>query len=120
ILLHEKARYALAQNKDSVLLSSIAAQLEKAIHILEQRKFLVDDPESINILMAENAALLEFAKEIEMQRYRLTGQENLLDRFINLHESTLYTRIRSRLDQTQAIHFANLPENIYEEETKLK
>lgn len=120
ILIHEKSRYALTANKDSNFLASVSVELEKAIRILEQRKFLVDDPESINILMAENAALLEFAKQVEMERYRLNGDETLLDRFINLHESTLYTRIRSRLDKAHAIRFANLPESLQDEEQKLK
>src|SRR5690606_15873367 len=89
ILLQQKSRYHLSSQKDSVTLRSIADKLEKAIQILEQRKFLVDDPESVNVLMAENAALLEFAQQIELERYELTGEEKFLDRFINLHEGTI-------------------------------
>jgi CHAT domain-containing protein len=120
ILLREKARYALSSARDSGLLSDISRQLNAAIEILEQRKVILDDPESINVLMSENASLIEFAQQIEMELYQLTGQVNFLDRFINLHESFLYSRIRSRLDKADAARFANLPDSIVRQERLLK
>lgn len=120
ILLREQARYELAPTRDSALLTDISGRLQRAIDILEQRKVVVDDAESINIIMSENASLLEFARKIEMELYQLSGRQAYLDRFINLHESFLYSRIRSRLDKADAIRFANLPDSVIRAEQTLK
>lgn len=120
ILLQEKAGYALNSTKDTAYLTAVAQRLNEALQILEKRKVLIDDPESINILIADNAELIEFTKQIELELYEKSGQTAHLDRFINLHESGLYNRIRSRLDKKRAIRFSNLPPAIQEEEQQLK
>lgn len=120
ILLNEKSAYALQPQRDSLYLSGVADRLQQALQLLEKRKVLIDDPESINILMADNADLIDFAKQIEWELYEKTGQQAHIDQLINLHESGLYTRIRSRLDKKKAIRFSQLPIAVQEEEQKLK
>ena len=120
ILLQEKAGYALQKTHDTVYLSAVASRLNQALQILEKRKVLIDDAESINILIADNTELIDFTKQIELELYEKAGQTAHLDRFINLHESGLYNRIRSRLDKKRAIRFSNLPLNIQEQEQQLK
>lgn len=120
ILIHAKSDYALQTNRDSAYLSGLSTQLNNALNILDKRKVLIDDPESINILIADNDELIEFAKKIELERYELTGNQAYLDKFINLHESGIYTRIRSRLDKEKAVQFANLPIAVQQEEQMLK
>ncbi|MBL7751939.1 MAG: hypothetical protein JNN29_11180, partial [Chitinophagaceae bacterium] len=120
ILLNERSEYAMRPVRDSLYLAGVSVRLEQALQILEKRKVLIDDPESINILIADNMELIDFAKQIEWERYERGGQTARLDRFINLHESGLYNRIRSRLDKKKAVRFGKLPISLQEEEQKLK
>jgi len=120
ILMIEKAGYQLQQQKDTVYLAKVLTQLNVALQLLEKRKFLIDDEESINILVADNNELISFAKKITLELYQLTDNDAYLDQAINLHESGLYNRIRARLDKQKAVEFSNLPAAVYEEEKKLK
>jgi CHAT domain-containing protein len=120
ILIKAKSEYALHQKKDTAFLQSLSLRLRDALSLLEKRKVLIDDATSINILIADNQELIDFAKAIELELYQLTSQSQHLDQFINLHESALYTRIRSRLDKQKAIQFSQLPLAIQKEEQELK
>lgn len=120
ILMIEKAGYQLQQKKDTVYLATVLAQLNEGLQLLEKRKFLIDDEESINILIADNKELISFAKKIALELYQLTNNDKYLDEVINLQESGLYNRIRSRLDKQKAVEFSNLPAAVYEEEKRLK
>lgn len=120
ILIHAQAEYELQPNKDSAFLNTLSQRLASALSILEKKKVLIDDAASINILIADHQDLIDFAKKIELQLARLTGGSGHIDRFINLHESALYTRIRSRLDMQQAAHFSSFPDSMQRKEVQLK
>lgn len=120
VLIKVQSQYQLRQKRDSSFLKQAAGELNEALSTLAKRKVLIDDAESINILLADNAELIAFAKKIQLELFEMTGDDNYLDNFINLHESGLYNRIRSNLDKEKAIRFANLPENIQQEEQRLK
>ena len=90
------------------------------MQLLEKRKFLIDDDESIGILIADNTELITFAKKIALELYQLTHSDEYLNQVINLHESGIYNRLRARLDKQKAISFSHLPAAVYEEEKKLK
>lgn len=120
ILMIEKAGYQQQQKKDTVYLANVLAQLNVALQLLEKRKFLIDDEESINILISDNEELISFSKKIALELYQLTNNNAYLDQAINLHESGLYNRIRARLDKQKAIEFTNLPAAVYETEKRLK
>jgi CHAT domain-containing protein len=120
ILMIEKSGYQLQQKKDTVYLANVLHQLNMGLQLLEKRKFLIDDEESINILIADNKELITFAKKIALELYQLTDNDKYLDQTINLHESGLYNRIRARLDKQKAVEFSNLPATVYDEEKKLK
>ena len=120
ILINARSVYALQQNKDTSFLNGLSSRLNEALAILEKRKVLIDDEASINILIADHQELIDFAKKIALQLYEASGNGLHLDRFINLHESALYNRIRSRIDKQQAVHFAKLPTNVQQEEVQLK
>ncbi len=120
ILMIEKAGYQLQQKKDTVYLANVLGQLNTALQLLEKRKFLIDDEESINILLSDNKELIDFAKKIALELYQLTNNDTYLDQAVNLHESGLYNRIRARIDKQKAVEFSNLPPAVYEEEKKLK
>ncbi len=120
ILLKLQAEYALQQNRDTSFLMLLSSQLDEAHQILKRRRSMIDDEESINILVAENTELIEFSKQVEMELYQLTGTTSYLEKFINLHESGLYNRIRGRLDKAKLIAFAGIPAAIQDEEKKLR
>ena len=121
ILIKAKSKYALQKNRDTVFLQQIALKLDTALNILEQRKVLIDDEANINILISEQQDLIDFAKKIELE-LSTSGSDTgyHLDRFINLHESALYNRIRSRLDKEDAVQFSHLPKTVLQEEKNLK
>ncbi len=120
ILMIEKSGYQLQKEKDTVYLANVLKQLKTGLQLLEKRKFLIDDEESINILIADNKELIDFSKKIALELYQLTNNDKYLDDAINLQESGLYNRIRTRLDKQKAVEFSNLPADVYEEEKKLK
>jgi CHAT domain-containing protein len=120
ILIAAKAGYEITSQRSVAYLNQLFDRLKDALQTLEKRKVLIDDPQSVNILVADNSDLIEFAKKIELESYEKTNDEAYLDNFINLHESGLYNRIRDNLSREKAIQFANLPKNVSEEEQKLK
>lgn len=120
ILLKEQAAYALLPNKDAVGLTGVLSELNKALVILEQRKVLITDPKDISTLLADNISLLNFVKKITLELYQVTGEQKYADQLVSLHESALYNRIRSRLDQAGNIDFAHLPSSVTTSENGLK
>lgn len=120
ILLKLQAEYGLAKSRDSVFLQNISRQLAEAQEILKRRRSLIDDEESIGILVAEYTELTEFAKQVELELFRLNGQNIHLENLVNLHESGLYNRIRGRLDRARLVAYEGLPAAILEEEKSLQ
>jgi CHAT domain-containing protein len=120
ILINQQAMYAMQPVHDTAFLNRVSRRMQDAINILEQRKGLIDDAESVQVLIAENAAIYGFARQVEMELYKLTGTAQHLDKYVDLYESALYSRIRNRLNKAAAIRFANLPPAIQTEEEKLK
>lgn len=120
ILMIEKAGYQLQQKKDTMYLAGVLKKLTVALQLLEKRKFLIDDEQSINILISDNNELICFTKKIALEFYQLTNNDQYLDHAINLQESGLYNRLRARLDKQKAVEFSNLPAAVYEEEKILK
>lgn len=120
ILISVRSAYELGNKADTAFLESLSNRLRAGLQLLEKRKVLIDDEKSINILISDNQDIIDFAKEIELKLYELTGSSTHLDNFINLHESALYTRIRARLDKKNAIQFTGLPAYMQREEDSLK
>jgi tetratricopeptide (TPR) repeat protein len=120
ILIEAKARYALQSKKDTAFLIQVSARLKEALQTFEKRKTIIHDESSINILMADNQELFDFAKKIALELALLSGKEAHLDNLINLHESALYNRIRKRLNKQRAISFSGIPDSVYKEENILK
>jgi CHAT domain-containing protein len=120
ILIETKAGYALQEKRDTAFLEKLAARLNEGLQTLEKRKAILNNEASINILMADNQELFDFAKKIALELALLSGTASHIDNLVNLHESALYTRIRSRLDKQHAVSFSGIPDSIYNEETSLK
>ncbi len=120
ITLNVKAKYHLDKEKKLEFLKTLDSELSDAINILEKRKALIGPKESINVLIAENAEVFDFAKKINLDLYYKTNKDTYLEKTIGLHESSIYNRIRTRLNLTNTISFINLPKKIKNREESLR
>jgi CHAT domain-containing protein len=120
LLIRAKALYAQHPVRDSGFLKRLYFSLDSALQILERQKLIVGDPERVNILIKSNKELIDFAAKIALELYSKASGSLYLEKFLNLKESGLYGRIRSRLEQAQAIRFADVSPAVLDEEVRLK
>lgn len=120
ILIGARAAYALQPEKDTVFLAGIYRRLDTALQILEKRKMFINDQESIHLLMAEHRELIDFFAKVALELYQKNAGEGYLEKFINIREGALYSRIRSRLNEEKAIRFSSVPESVLASEKLLK
>ncbi|QIE60099.1 CHAT domain-containing protein [Rasiella rasia] len=120
ILLEAKAAFKLQSKRDVPFLRSTLEKLNNATVILERRKTISYSDEAITLLLKDYKYLVEFSKEVQIQLFDLTGDESYLDKVVSLHESSLYNRIRSRLNVQQDISFSNVSAEVLAREQLLK
>ena len=120
MLVRAKSSYGLHTGKDSAFLQKLYTYLEGALQMVEKQKVFIDDPENISMLIESNKELIDFTATLALELFRKTNSPNWLEQFINLKESGLYSRIRSRLDKASAVRFAQLPADVLQEENRLK
>ncbi len=120
LLIETKADYKLLEEKDPKQLLKLTQKLHEGLSILEQRKGLVINQEDINLLITDYKNVTDFSKKLHLNLYETTNNKVYLDKIIELHESSIYNRIRSRLNLKDTIAFANLPDTIVEKERVLK
>lgn len=120
LLMGAKSAYALKKNHDAAFLESLSRKLNLALSIVEQRKMLLDDPSDLNILLSEHKELIDFAAQLALEHYRQSLSSASLERFLNLKESEVFSRLRSRLEQQQAIQFSGVPPSVVAQEFFLK
>jgi len=120
LLINAESKYHLAENKNPFLLKELLEQVEKGIVILDQRKKVVTNHEDVSLLITENEELLNFAEKLRLELYQMTKDEVYLDKLIALHESSIYNRIRSRLNLRDNVAFKHIPQKVLERENTLK
>lgn len=120
ILLHAKSSYQLQPSRDENFLLAIKTKVDEAISILERRKTALGTDEDLNLLLSENRDLFDFSKKIDLELHELTGEDKYLDDFLGKHESSIYNKVRARLQKVDNIKFADIPEEIQEKEDLLK
>lgn len=120
LLINAKSNYELLKNPTEDLLNQELVKIEKGIRLIEQRKAIITSQEDLTLLISQYKELFNFAKKIHLDLYNLTKKETHLNNIINLHESSIYNRIRSRLNLKNDIAFADLPTKIIEREKTLK
>lgn len=118
ILIHSRSLYN-SGTKDAASLHSVLNDLKDALAILERRKAVLHDAKDINLMMADHSELLDFVKIVMLELYGINHSETILYELLSLHESSLYNRLRSRLDQS-GTQFSSLPSNLMEKENSLK
>lgn len=120
LLINASSKYYLKQEKDAAFLKDLLEELDEGISILDQRKKVVNNHEDVSLLISENEELLNFAKKLRLELYQITKDDDYLDKVIALHESSIYNRIRSRLNLRDNVAFNNVPQKIIDRESKLK
>ena len=119
ILINAKSKYRLTSNKSETFLQSLSNNIDKGISILEQRKKTIKSSEDLNLLISQNIELFNFSKKLNLEMYNISKNPIYLNKTIELHESSLYNRIRSRLN-LRNVAFGNIPSQIIEREVDLK
>ena len=120
LVLNARSKYKLSKTKDSVFLKTILLDVKNAIHTLEERRALLSSVTDVNRLIEANQEAFDFAKQINLELYKATNNQNYLNDIVSLHESALYNRIRSRLNLKSNLTFTNVPQQITEREKTLK
>ena len=121
ILLKVKSEYALLPAKTPEKINALLEELKTSVAIIEKRKSVLSEDKDISNLISGYMDVLDFVKYLELELYNRTNSKTRLDIIINIHESAIYTRIRSRLNkQHNNLRFANIPESIIQQETLLR
>lgn len=118
ILYQSRASYKLQPKKSVEEIKQVLTGLYDAIEIIERKKSLVNDPENNRIILSESKEIFDFVKSLEIELYQLTGESGYIDKIMNLQESSLYSRIRSRLNM-DSIGFSGVPLSVQQEEKRL-
>lgn len=119
-LINAASRYYLAEDKSTTLLKDLLEEVDKGIAILDQRKKVVSNYDDVRLLITENEELLNFSEKLRLELFNLTEDEVYLDKLIALHESSIYNRIRSRLNLRENVAFQNIPQELVLRENFLK
>lgn len=120
LLINAKSKYKLQNNRTEADLNELLSQVAEGIDILERRKTIINSTEDIQILIDDNNELFNFAKQLYLDLYEITGKEEYMLDLVTIHESSMYNRIRSRLNIRDNIAFADIPETVLQKEQQLK
>ncbi|WP_245574826.1 CHAT domain-containing protein [Aequorivita capsosiphonis] len=120
LLINAASKYYQAEDKSPSVLKELLQQVEEGIAILDYRKKVVNTPEDINLLITENEELLNFAEKLRLELYNTTKDKVYLNKLIALHESSIYNRIRSRLNLRENMDFQQIPKEVISRESDLK
>lgn len=111
-----KAQFGLLPHSRENLLE-IAATIDAATVLVEKRKSLVTSQSGVASLIEANREVFNFAKKAYLALYRETQDEAHLAKVMALHESSIYNRIRARLNLA-GDQFA--PPTVREQENRLR
>tara|TARA_R110000823_G_scaffold79592_3_gene181544 strand:+ start:9280 stop:12531 length:3252 start_codon:yes stop_codon:yes gene_type:complete len=120
LLINVASKYYLAENRNPFLLKELLQQIEEGISILDHRKKIITNHEDVTLLLTENEELLNFAEKLRLELFETTKDPQYLDKLIALHESSIYNRIRSRLNLRDNVRFQHIPPQVLERENILK
>lgn len=120
ILLKTQSAFQLEKNKSIDFLKREFNEVQEAIHLIEQQKIMVGEDSNVSLLIDSNTRLFEFAKQLRLQLYEKTKDKKYLEDLMAIHESSIYNRIRSRLNLNSNIAFMDVPKNVTKREQTLK
>ncbi len=118
--LKAQSNYKLLKNKDSInSFTPILNDIDRAIKQLEKQKSIITSREEVADLIEDNNLIFDFAKKINLELYQKTQNATYLKKLIELHESSIYNRIRARLNLNEN-ELSLVPKNITNREKELK
>src|SRR5690606_38228461 len=120
LLINAKSKYHLQNENSEDLLTEILDQMESSGSILSRRKEIIKSYDDLSLLITENNELFDFSKQLQLDLYQLTNNDAYLTNFLTIHESSLYNRIRSRLNLKNNLAFADIPKEVITRETALR
>lgn len=120
LLINAASKYYQAENKPTSFLEDLLQQVEEGIAILDHRKKVINTYEDVSLLITENEELLNFAAKLRLELYNKTQDGVYINKLIALHESSIYNRIRSRLNLQENVAFKHIPTKVIERENHLK
>lgn len=120
ILFKAKSSYQQLSKKEVPVIKALLSDLEEAMNIFEKRKATYTDYTGVGGLLTEYKELTDFIKQLNFELLKLSSDKTYIDNIISAHEGSLYTRIRSRMEQQDAIQFSRVPEHILKEEADIK
>lgn len=119
LLILAKSKYQLQKNKDEEFYQGLIKLMKESLDILNQRKTTLTAYEDLNLLMSENDEIFQFSMKLCQELYFKTNKKDYLNQLITLHESSVYTRIRTRLN-LKDVAFSNVSAPVLEREKQLK
>ncbi|MFS4483327.1 CHAT domain-containing protein [Hyunsoonleella sp. 2307UL5-6] len=119
LLVNIKSKYFLEDNKSTSFLEHQIKETEKAITVLETKKSIIKSQGDLEVLLTDNTKLIDFRKKLHLDLYEKTKDEAHLDAIMNIHESSIYNRVRSRLNLKDLARF-NIDRKIIQREDQLK
>ncbi len=120
ILYKTKSSYQLLKTKDEASIKALLAETDEAMEIFEKKRTNYTDEDGIGGLLTEYKELIDFIKHLNYELLKLSANKKYIDDIINIHERSVYTRIRSRLDKQKATLFTRLPESVSQQEAAIK
>ncbi|HPF11130.1 MAG TPA: CHAT domain-containing protein [Flavobacteriaceae bacterium] len=114
------AQYSKEESPTVEELSGLLETVEEGLQILETRKSTIKNYDDLSLFIEENNQLFELAKKIRLALYQRTQNESYLDEVLSLHESSMYNRIRSRLNLRNDTLRSKIPKKVVERERYLK
>ncbi|WCO01541.1 CHAT domain-containing protein [Psychroserpens ponticola] len=120
ILLNSKSEYYTSQSRNVSFYKNEIKKLDEALNLLEQRKETIFNSEDINVLLSDYKNITDYSKKLNLELFEINNNTEHLKRLIELHESSIYNRIRSRLNMRNNLSFLHIPNAVLEREKELK
>lgn len=119
-LLKAEANYKLLGNKTSEdSYKTVLEEINNAIRQLEKEKTITTSRDEVAVLIENNQQVFDFAKKINLELYQKTKSNSYLKKILELHESSIYNRIRARLNLNED-ELTLIPKNVANHERALK
>lgn len=120
IWVRTKSRFLATANPSVDDLKGMVNELEDGLKVLERRITFLDSEDDRTLLNTENADFFSLLEQLYLELYKKSPQQEFLARLLILHESTLYQKVRARLDRMDVSRFGTIPATFFAEENELK
>lgn len=120
LTLNAQAKYALNAQKSIDFLKEIDETLQRALDCVNEHKLVFAANQNTESLILQNIEVFDFAKRITLELYQKTKDDQYLEKLLNIHESSIYARIRDRLGIREYVSGFNISPQIIAREKALQ